>query len=228
MEEDKDEVSGRGASARVTQYDHKDKNNECAQCVESGKVNAAGFCQTCTGFLCSACIDQYKILKWLKEHDRKDGDCMLNSEPAASKIEKCTIHSGRPIEAYCNDDDTFACLECFMVGHRDCNNVDLLSDLSRWVESSKEFVEFQKAAEKYKTLEEQYRQAIETCMAMNEVWHKKTLEDFRKFRSKILSLVDEIENRISNEADKLKEENKRQLTDLAQQVATYSQIVEPY
>lgn len=217
-----DEVSGRRATSVDTHADHGNEN-QCAQCVESGQVvSAAGFCKTCTDFLCQACINLHKVLRATKDHE------LLKDEPksAPSEYEICPLHPGRSIEVYCRDEDTFGCLHCLRDGHKSCDNLELILDLSRGIETSVEFLEVQKASHRHKSLEDECKRAIEKCRSLIEEWHNKVIKDFQQYRLNILSVIDKLGQEMTREADRVKQENEKLLSDLADSIESYSEKVQ--
>lgn len=143
----------------------------------------------------------------------------------SNDVEKCPVHPGRRIEAYCPDDGTLGCLLCFTDGHKSCRNVTLVSDEACRIESSKDFLDLQKAVDIYNSLEMEYKRAIEKCRSFNDECRTKTLENFQRFRSDIFGMVDQIGVKISDEAEKLRKENESKLNSLAKTIDTYSEQV---
>lgn len=215
-----DAVSGRGAISLAK------SSKQCAQCAESGTtVSAVVNCQTCTDYLCTNCVEQHKAIRALRDNIFLENDS--NAEQKPIDVDNCPLHSDRRIEVYCSDDDTFGCALC-LLDHKSCKNVALLSEISSGVESSKEFLDVQKAVGKCEPLEDEYKPIIDNYRLRNNECYTKTKEDFQVFRDEILRTIDIIETKVFVEADTLKEDNERKLDVMADKILAYSEELKEY
>ena len=98
------------------QYDNSKSIEMCAEC---GTKPATCMCVKCDASMCRPCFEKiHNSSKALRKHEAEAIQSAVEAEPIAPAI--CETHGGRPIEYFCEDDQTPICSHCVIVGeHKD-------------------------------------------------------------------------------------------------------------
>ncbi|XP_064400785.1 E3 ubiquitin-protein ligase TRIM33-like isoform X2 [Halichondria panicea] len=98
----------------------------CEQCDDSNKPVA--YCHTCSDYLCDECLKAHRRVKAVRDHKTVNitpGNA-LDIEPQANKSYSCSVHHEKPLELYCKDCKSLACLLCLAGLHNrhDIGSID--------------------------------------------------------------------------------------------------------
>ena len=182
----------------------------CQQCCEGRE--AVTYCLTCS-HLCEECLEAHKKLKICRNHElmSEDGHQLAANESTLNRNYNCTIHPKDILNLYCRDCYSLGCVHCFVASHNG-HDIIVVDDEKR-EETRREVEEvakdYKKKVElKLKEFEQNlmYVTTIETrkteklATLKTDINNKvdSTIAQIEARRSKLLTEVEEIFKKISN------------------------------
>ncbi|KAL3892064.1 hypothetical protein ACJMK2_004304 [Sinanodonta woodiana] len=189
-------------------------NRMCDSCSSENVCTLAeGFCAVCKEAMCTDCLKFHRRQKMTKSHsivsvDEFDGNPQ-NLIPLVEDL-RCLQHEGEYVKFYCKDHKVAGCVTCFFHSHNTCSNIiDLENEAPALLRdiNPDEIISDMEKMESH----------LQMCMAINESSVSNVETDVNKItdlineiRRKINSLLDDLENGLKTEGNRIyKEENIR-------------------
>ncbi|XP_052236955.1 uncharacterized protein LOC127848500 isoform X2 [Dreissena polymorpha] len=180
------------------------KDYSCLSCESKNiKESAEFFCETCLKCFCNKCLyhhDQIYVnhLKYGREE--------TNKWPLAKKMEdlllKCDVHSNNNLGMFCQDHSQLCCSDCVLMNHRQCSNLDLISESVKTLS-----VDIQQLSRKIQTtLSElnKFKRTQEASIPSVEGSYNEKQQEIREMRNKLNAALDELENTTLKELYEIK------------------------
>ena len=102
----------------------------CGSCLELGQFSKNQFyCLQCREMMCQSCSSIHKVCKMSRHHIIVNVDEILKIKQGRNLLVKlseytvCSDHIDRPIEYFCQDDDSLICAACSTDHHRNCKHL---------------------------------------------------------------------------------------------------------
>ncbi|XP_060599843.1 uncharacterized protein LOC132753396 [Ruditapes philippinarum] len=193
----------------------------CQSCLNREKQTIAKkFCQTCNEFQCNECSNVHNVLLFLKNHKLVDAE-----EANASRLlldmkgfDRCDQHK-KPLEFYCDDDNTLCCSTCAILDHRKCHIVVEIEQIAEEMTtlSSRLEEKLQKTKEKAESIARHILSAKDQlAQDVNDL-----LVKIGGMRDEVMKLFDNLELFVVNRAESLQEKTLIKLTEKQSQNENY-------
>ncbi|XP_053399921.1 uncharacterized protein LOC128557134 [Mercenaria mercenaria] len=180
----------------------------CEQCEQHSVYAAAeGFCVDCSEYMCKTCLVYHK--RYMPGHTQQDTSTMSHDYC----VEKCSIHPKLLLKFYCQTCEKFACTDCKINDHKNCEHVGHISTFVSHVENKealediKEYIDYLKG-----DLEEMQKKISQNTehISLQEINAKKTMYVHREKMKKNLQdmkqeMVDIYDTEINDAEEILRE-----------------------
>ncbi|XP_053396144.1 uncharacterized protein LOC128556158 [Mercenaria mercenaria] len=182
-------------------------NFKCTPCSKiSRQREAVKYCVECQGYCCQSCVDMHKAFPAIQRHKLLDKSSFktvtLTTNLPSVPTEICTIHEIKILDMYCGNHDVVGCTSCMALHHRNCTDVQLVSDVVKTMfkktdadEAHLKLREKNMAMEKIKTS----REAL-----LEELNKSKTdaVNELKAFRAEMETMLQKMEKESIREVDK--------------------------
>ncbi|XP_052235312.1 uncharacterized protein LOC127847442 isoform X2 [Dreissena polymorpha] len=177
------------------------KDYVCGGCESRNIYESADyFCATCTKFFCRKCIDPHDQIY---ANHSKYGRGETNKWPLTKTMEdlllNCAVHKEEKLKMFCQDHSQLCCTDCFLLNHRQCTNVALISESAKNLsmdmrQLSNNLQTIVDELNKLKSKQEASIQSVEvSCNAK--------LQEIQDMRKKLNAALDVLENTTLKELD---------------------------
>ncbi|XP_045195183.2 uncharacterized protein LOC123550845 [Mercenaria mercenaria] len=180
------------------------------KCTPCSKINrqreAVKYCVECQGYCCQSCVDIHQAFPALQGHKLLDKSSfktkILTTNLPSVPTEICTIHEIKILDMYCGNHDVVGCTSCMALHHRNCTDVQLVSDVVETMlkktdadETHQKLREKNMAMEKIKTSREALLEELNKSKtdAVNEI---------KAFREEMETMLRNMEKESVKEVDK--------------------------
>ncbi|XP_053396142.1 uncharacterized protein LOC128556155 isoform X2 [Mercenaria mercenaria] len=107
------------------------------KCTPCSKINrqrkAVKYCVECQGYCCQSCVDMHQAFPAIQGHKLLDKSSfkrrILTTNLPSVPTEICTIHEIKILDMYCGNHEVVGCTSCMALHHRNCTDVQLVSDV---------------------------------------------------------------------------------------------------
>lgn len=184
----------------------------CEPCEKDGKqIKAMGFCVDCAEYLCENCYKYHRLLKVFESHTLQEKDKMPK-DPIKAKIKdvcltKCYVHADKVIEYCCGSCDLLGCHVCMIFNHRNCQNIDYISDLANELYESTEFKEFTKMLEEKSKQLDSNKTTIESNSDTRLTMKKQAKAMLKKQQDEINKFFDNLEEEMDTTIEDMDKQN---------------------
>ncbi|XP_071956263.1 tripartite motif-containing protein 2-like [Antedon mediterranea] len=167
-----------------------EKDEKTCVCGLGEKVES--YCQDCKEYICSICCASHKGIPALRSHklySMNDMKEMSQIEITSLHPSQCLLH-GEPLEYYCQDCEDPICMNCTIMGHRDCVGRQKPIAISEAFKTLKETsAELEKDVYTYTTeLENSLKEVheVDTELEKNKA---KSLQDIEKYVQETIKTI---------------------------------------
>ena len=179
----------------------------CSSCAEFGvSSKAVKYCADCFEAFCKPCFIGRHSFKPFKNHQVTDTEEATNDIIKTIDLQTCiqlkrecmcTVHCGKQLEFYCQDDDSFCCATCAVIEHRKCNQVVHLNDKRMEKETKSEQTQVIGLYEKLLAYAKTLTEAIDKSMKTNKKQAGVINSALQEARAKINKLFDVLEDTVN-------------------------------
>ncbi|KAL3892061.1 hypothetical protein ACJMK2_004301 [Sinanodonta woodiana] len=186
----------------------------CDSCSsENVSTLAEGFCVVCKEAMCTDCLKFHRRQKMTKSHAIVSVDEFNGNPQNAMKLGQdlyCLQHEGEYVKFYCKDHKVAGCGTCFFHNHNTCSNrIDLKNEVTALLREINPD-EIISDMEKIESHLQSFMKINECSICNVESDVNKVTDLIKEIRIKINSLLDDLENGLKTEGNRIyKEENIR-------------------
>ncbi|XP_045202942.2 uncharacterized protein LOC123556356 [Mercenaria mercenaria] len=180
----------------------------CDVCDKGEKqCKAEGFCVDCQEYLCKECCDYHKKLKVLQSHVLQDINTISKTTYKAKgkRIceEKCSSHSDRVIEFFCQSCDQLGCTICITTQHNKCSSLHHIPDIVAELKETDEYKGLLDALKETAMKLEQNKAKYETNVEKKTYYRERAKYAIKKHRDEMNQLFDSFEKQVESELDSM-------------------------
>ncbi|XP_053396015.1 E3 ubiquitin-protein ligase rnf213-alpha-like [Mercenaria mercenaria] len=184
-------------SMSFTQDSDEYREMHCEQCdMYNEKSTADGFCIECMEYMCNVCLKYHSRLS--PGHRQQDKSTM----PQDFCFEKCSRHTSKLIKYYCFTCKTFACYECKLRDHEQCNEIGHVPTVAKGVENSGELKDLFKDIKTFNTELERLNGRLEAKINQSSTQEKRVMTATNKQREDTLKHVQEQKQLVTDTYDR--------------------------
>ncbi|ELU12781.1 hypothetical protein CAPTEDRAFT_102254, partial [Capitella teleta] len=102
----------------------------CTACEESAVTH---FCEECSDWLCSECVDAHRRVRITKDHHVHPKDSVSHRNSATEsgdRFQMCPVHPCEPLKLFCDTCDQLTCRDCQLTSHKD-HKYEFLDEAAR-------------------------------------------------------------------------------------------------
>ena len=207
------EVSG------YNQTDSDDHNTgiQCDPCLCDGRtVTAEWYCTECSEFMCDNCARVHRNSRISRNHKLLDRDAMPKKKLTTVQEKFCAKHSGEMTKYFCGKHGQLCCSVCVTLGHNHCG-VLFIDDIAGEFSKSQEYQDLLQQIKFLETkLTETKKQSDQNCEDVNQCFST-LISDIQQFRTKVNSRLDELEKKVREEAQKIKNSDLKSMESISTQ-----------
>ena len=187
----------------------------CSQCKYVDKfIKSEVYCSTCQDSFCGKCSEALHSFKILRDHAiidiKVDGEKETIKKQAVQLLQTfltCSLHSEKTVEFFCQDDETFCCVNCVTTKHLGCKNIASLKELIEKDDDSEPCEN--NAAKLVGSLSKlnNHIKSIVNLIKEKDAETKKASEklalEFQGIKEKVIRLLDAVEEQIAQDSKAL-------------------------
>ena len=201
------------------QTDSDDHNTgiQCDPCLCDGRtVTAECYCTECSEFMCDNCARVHRNSRISRNHKLLDRDAMPKKKLTTVQEKFCAKHSGEMTKYFCGKHGQLCCSVCVTLGHNHCG-VLYIDDIAGEYSKSQEYQDLLQQIKFLETkLTETKKQSDQNCEDVNQCFST-LISDIQQFRTKINTGLDELEKKVREEAQKIKNSDLKSMESISTQ-----------
>ena len=190
----------------------------CGQCRFVDKfIKSKVYCLTCQYSFCEKCSETLHSFLMHKDHAivdiEGDGEAETINEQAVQLLQTfltCSIHAGKSVEFFCQDDETLCCVNCATNEHKGCINIfSLIELMEKDAESEPDehnSVQLLCSLSKLSNHIKSIVNLIKEKDAETKKAPEKLALEFQGIKEKVIRLLDAVEEQIAQDSKALSKE----------------------
>ena len=192
---------------------------QCDPCLCDGRtITAKWYCKECSEFMCDNCTRTHRNCKQSRNHELLDRDAMPRKK--LTTVQKfCANHSDKLMEYFCGKHEQICCSACVTFGHNKCG-VLYIDDIAGDFSKSQEYQDLLQQIKLLKTKLTESEQLTEQNRTDVNRYFLTLISDIQNFRSNINTKLDELENKVMEEAQKIKINDLKAMEHISTQIET--------
>ena len=187
----------------------------CSQCRFGDKfIKSEVYCSTCQDSFCGKCSETLHSFKMNRGHaiiDIKVDSENKNINEQAMQLLKtflaCSSHSEKSVEFFCQDDESFCCVNCVTNEHQGCKNTVPLKELTKLENESKpdenDHVQLLSLLSKLSNHIKSIVKLIKEKDAETKRAPEKLAVEFQGIKEKVIQLLDVVEEQLAQDSKAL-------------------------
>ncbi|XP_071955753.1 E3 ubiquitin-protein ligase TRIM45-like [Antedon mediterranea] len=200
-----------------------EKNEKKCVCEKGEQVES--YCQDCKEYICSICCASHKGIPALRSHKLYS----MNKMKEMSSIQiaslhppQCEVHK-KPLEFYCKDCENPICVNCTILGHRDCEGRQKPIAIPEAFKIFKETTtKLEKDADTYTTeLEKSLIEVYEIDIGLYKN-KKNCLQDIEDYVEETITAIGKKGETLKNQVKTIYEEKK---TEIGEQITEFKKTI---
>ena len=207
--------------------DENETENVCSICRALGKTSVSiSYCIECQENLCESCKNIHLVSKLSKLHNVIDRKKSQEGEAHSNKLFKllseythCTKHPENVLEFYCEEDNKFLCVTCYVAHIKQCQHVQEIKQISDHQESARvDICILVDDIMNFSQFTEQITEKLNTFKETDSHEKADIRSHLNGIRSTMNKLLDSLESNIQSQHKTLQKQNRKQQSKLQNQL----------